>query len=301
MAVVVLGDIVVDVVAAMSGPPAPGSDRPARIRLSTGGAGANVAGWLADLGVPVHLIGRVGSDDAGRRCLAGLTDAGVRVAVALDPDTPTGSVIVLVDPDGERSMIPDRGANARLRAEDVDAALFTPGTHLHLSGYPLLHAGSHRAAVRSLELARAAGLTVSVDPASTAPLTAFGVDRFLDLTEGVDLLLPNQAEALRLTGRSDPEAAAAELARRYGAVVVTCGAQGAVWSSQGEVGRVPARPARVLDTTGAGDAFAAGLLASFVTGRDLAGCARAGALNAARAVGVVGARPPVIGPGHPSG
>ena len=296
--VVVLGDIVVDVVAAMSVPVARGSDSPAHIRYAAGGAGANVAAWLADLGEPVSLIGRVGADDAGNRCLASLTAAGVELSVAVDPEATTGTVIVLVDPDGERSMVPDRGANLGLRPADVDKRLFVPGDHLHLSGYPLLDAGSRAAAVQALTLARAAGMTISVDPASTAPILAYGTDRFLAATEGTDLLLPNRSEAELLTGRSDPHAAAEELAKRYGAAVVTCGAQGAAWATDGggggggkAAGQVPAQPARVVDTTGAGDAFAAGLLASWLAGRPLPDAVRAGAVVAARAVTHVGAQP----------
>lgn len=290
-AVVVLGDIVIDVVAAMTAPIAAGSDSRARIRYAAGGAGANVAAWLADLGVPVALIGRVGADDAGLRCLAALRGAGVRLAVTIDDDAVTGTVIVLVDADGERSMVPDRGANLNLRTQDLDERLFVATAHLHLSGYPLLDAQSRPAAVHALALARDAGMSISVDPASTAPVRAFGVDRFLAATEGVDLLVPNRAEAELLTGRSDPLAAAGQLAARYGAVVVTCGSEGAVWATGGDVGRLPAHPARVVDTTGAGDAFAAGLLEAFLAARPLPDCVRAGARAGARAVGIVGAQP----------
>lgn len=289
--VVVLGDIVVDVVATMSAPVAPGSDSPAHIRRAAGGAGANVAAWLADLGLRVSLIGRVGADDAGRRCLAALTSAGVDLAVTLDEGTATGTVIVLVDPDGERSMIPDRGANLRLNPADVAERLFGPDAHLHLSGYPLLDSGSRAAALHALASARSAGMTISVDPASTAPILAYGVECFLAATQGVDLLLPNRAEAELLTGCRDPVAAAGELANRYGAVAVTCGAQGAVWATGGSTGRVSAEPARVLDTTGAGDAFSAGLLAAWLTSEALPECVRAGTRASARAVESIGAQP----------
>lgn len=291
LSVVVIGDIVVDVVATMSGPVAAGSDSPARIRYAAGGSGANVAAWLAELEVPVALIGRVGADDAGRRCLDELRGAGIHLAVAVDPDAPTGTVIVLVDADGERSMIPDRGANLRLGVADVEGRLFAPGTHLHLSGYPLLDAGSRAAAVHALGLARDVGMTISVDPASTAPIRAYGAERFLAATEGADLLLPNLMEAELLTGCSDPLTAAGELATRYCAAVVTCGARGAVWAAGESSGRVSAQPADAVDTTGAGDAFAAGLLASWLAGRPLPECVQAGTRAAARAISVVGAQP----------
>jgi len=289
--IVVLGDIVVDVIAVLSGPVAPGSDSPAQIRYAAGGAGANVAAWLAALDVPVSLVGRVGADDAGRRCVRELADAGVEVAVVVDTEATTGTVIALVDPDGERSMVPDRGANLLLCATDIDERLFGPGAHLHLSGYPLLDSGSRSAAVHVLGLARGAGMTISVDPASAAPLRVLGAERFLALTEGADLLLPNRAEAEVLTGHSDPMSAARRLGSRYAAVVVTCGADGAVWAAGGDMGRLPAEAARVVDTTGAGDAFAAGLLEAFVTERPLAACVAAGTRLAARAVGVIGAQP----------
>lgn len=260
--VVVVGDVCTDVVAVLRGEPAPGSDRPAAITTRGGGAGANVAVHLAGLGVPVRLAGCIGDDAPGAGLTAELAAAGVGMALRTVPGVPTGTIVSLVEPDGQRSMLADRGANLHLRPDDVPA----PGTggHLHLSGYTLLDDGPRTAGLAALRAAVAAGCTVSVDPASTGPLAAYGVPRFLDDTAGTTLLLPNADEARLLTGCPDPEDAGRALARRYPLVAVSLGADGALWVAGSTVVHRPAHPATVVDTTGAGDAFAAGLLAAWL-------------------------------------
>jgi sugar/nucleoside kinase (ribokinase family) len=161
--IVVVGDLMVDVVAALPGELARGSDTPARISHSQGGSGANVAAWLAAAGADVAFAGRAGADPLGDAALAAL--AGVELAVERDPERPTGTCIVLVHPGGERTMIPDAGANEALELVELPA-----GEHLHLTGYALLRESSRPAALRALALARERGMTVSVDPSSAAPL-----------------------------------------------------------------------------------------------------------------------------------
>jgi ribokinase len=287
--VLVVGDVAVDVVARPEGPVRPGTDTPATVRTRGGGAGANVAAWLARLGVPVTLCGRVGADAAGRAQRAELTASGVDCALATDQDVPTGCIVVLVSADGERAMLPDAGANARLSAADLPDPM--PGDHLHLSGYPLLRPSSRPAALAALEAARRAGRTVSVDPASVGPLAAAGPAAFRDWTRGADLLLPNLAEARLLTGEPDPLGAARALAREYGAVVVSMGPAGALWASGREVELIPAIPTEAVDSTGAGDALAAGVLAAWLAGSSGPEAVAAGNRLAATALTHLGARP----------
>ena len=258
MTVVVVGDVATDVVAVLAGDPAPGSDRPASISTRGGGAAANVAAHLARLGTPVVLAGCVGDDPPGTGLAAELTASGVRTALRTVPGVPTGTVVSLVEPGGQRSFLADRGANLELVAGDVPAA--GPGGHLYVSGYTLLHPRPRAAGLRAIRDAVAAGCTVSVDPASTGPLAVYGADRWLADTGGATLLLPNASEARLLTGCADPEDGARALATRYPIVTVKLGADGALWAAGNLLVHRPARPTTVVDTTGAGDAFAAGLL-----------------------------------------
>jgi sugar/nucleoside kinase (ribokinase family) len=266
--IVVVGDVMADVVARHAGPLAHGSDTPATVSLRGGGAGANVASWL---GPRARLVGRVGAD-----AMAAVATNGGRLACTVDPARPTGVCVVLVGPDGERTMLPDAGANAALSPPGERGAV---AEMVYVSGYALLRRSTRAAALAWLEAARAAGARTVVDPASAAPLAAD-----LEAFDGVrcDLLLPNAAEAAVLGERL--WAIASE-------VVVKRGREGAEWTDGIRSASVPALPATVVDTTGAGDAFAAGFLSAWGAG-PVEAALEAGVALAARAVAVDGGRPP---------
>jgi ribokinase len=269
MTVVVVGDLMTDVVAWASGPLAHASDTPAQITTHPGGGGANVAAWLAACGVPTLLVARAGNDIAGRTAVAELQAEGVQTRVAIDPIRATGTVVVIVEPTGERTMLPDRAANAALAPADLPVDELRAATHLHLSGYTLLDPGSRAAGLVALEHAREAGISVSVDPASAAPIEAAGPRAFLDWVANADMLLPNLEEAMALTGARGPEAAAWALASGGRDVVITLGAGGALWSDGEQVVRAAAAEAPApVDSTGAGDAFTAGWLAARLDGAE---------------------------------
>jgi sugar/nucleoside kinase (ribokinase family) len=292
LSVVVVGDVMVDVLAAMGGPLNHGSDTPSAITTAGGGSAANVAAWLADQGVPTAYVGRVGDDALGRESVDTLRAHGVTAWVSTEDDRGTGTCVVLVEPGGERSMLPDTGANATLAPEHVPPQPFRPGGHLHLSGYTLLHEGSRDAGLAALAMAAAADMTVSVDPSSAALLELVGAARFLEMTRGVDLLLANSDEATVLSGSADVRQSAQLLGDTYREVVVKLGAEGALWQQGFIAASAPAeRIADVIDTTGAGDAFAAGFLASWLLHPEPETALAAGCRLAARAVGRVGARP----------
>jgi sugar/nucleoside kinase (ribokinase family) len=256
--IVCLGDLMVDVLALLPAPLAVGSDTPAPIASYGGGAAANVAAWAVAAGADASFVGRVGDDPLGRQAVDELTTAGVDARVTVDPGRPTGTVIVLVDPAGERTMIPSPGANDA----PLDlAALPATADWLYVSGYALLNAGSRPTARAALAAARERGWRVAVDPASAAPLAATGAGAFLEWLGSDVLVLPNADEARVLTGRGDPAEAARALADRLGEAVVKTGPAGAIWSDGRSVVAADGAPARVVDTTGAGDAFAAGFLA----------------------------------------
>ena len=248
--VVVVGDVMRDVSVRLAGTPAPGSDAPATIEVRPGGSGANAAAWLARLGERVVFAACVGDDDVGGEAARALAEDGVttRLAVA---EGHTGACVLIVAPDGERTMLTDPGANARLDPADLPRDAFAPGGHLHLSGYSLLRPGSRAAAMAALTAAHQAGMRASVDPSSTAPLRALGAEAFLGLAAGAGLVIATRAEAEVLTGAADPERAAAALAEGRDEVVLKLGAEGALWrSGAGETVRVPAAapPGPVVDT-----------------------------------------------------
>jgi sugar/nucleoside kinase (ribokinase family) len=238
-------------VVVLAGSPAPGSDRPASISTRGGGAAANVAAHLARLGTTVELAGCVGDDPPAAGLAAELAAAGVRLRLRTVPGVPTGTIVSLVEPDGQRSFLADRGANLELAAADIPRP--RAGGHLYLSGYTLLDPRPRTAGLQALRDALAAGCTVSIDPASTGPLAAYGADRWLADTAGATLLLPNASEARLLTGCRDPEDAARALADRYPVVAVKLGPDGALWASGDVLVHRPAQPTTVLDTTGAGE------------------------------------------------
>lgn len=289
--VVVVGDLVTDVVAVTGRPVADGTDTAAAISFTGGGSAANTAAWLAGTGRPVTLVAAIGDDAPGEQRLAELEAAGVRCAVVRHRAT-TGTVVVIAT-GAERTMLVDRGANALLAPDDVDRGLrgAADGVHLHLSGYPLFDERTRAAGSHALAAARAAGLTVSVDVASAGPLRQVGGAAFLSWVRGADLLFANRDEARVLVGDASPEQQARALAAVTGAAIVKLGPDGAVWSDGAVVVAVPAAPARVVDVTGAGDAFAAGALDSWLTGAAPDHVLAAATTLAAAAISGVGARP----------
>ncbi|GIM94100.1 carbohydrate kinase family protein [Paractinoplanes toevensis] len=288
---IVVGDLVTDVLVEHSGPIQIGSDTNASITVSGGGQAANTAAWLARAGVRVTLVAAVGDDPAGRDRVAELVAAGVRCAVRAHAGAPTGSVVVLAGPD-ERTMITDRGASLLLDPADVVAAITASGArHLHLSGYPLLHEGSRAAGLAALAAASERGLTTSVDAASAAPLRVVGARAFLTWVRGTDLLLCNADEAEVLAGPGTAAAQADRLTAEVRNAVVKQGAAGACWAGDGQIWRGRSTRVPMKDPTGAGDAFAAGLIAAWCSGGTPQSALAAGAALGAEAVAKVGARP----------
>ena len=292
--IVVIGDLMTDTVAHAALPLAKGSDTPAAVSMHGGGSGANVAAWLAVDGAEVAFVGRRGSDIAGRNRDMELMGYGVDARLVMDPERPTGTCVVMVTHKGDRTMMSDPGANAALSPDDLPKDLFSPGTHLHVSGYTLLNPGSRAAALAACQMASRAGMTVSVDAASPAPVARAGAESFLQMSNGASLLLVNEAEAAVLTGREDPEQAARVLTAWYPQVVMKLGAEGALFCANGPVEpvRAPALPVEhIADPTGAGDAFCAGFLPAWLNKKPPGEALASGCRLAAQALAMLGARP----------
>jgi sugar/nucleoside kinase (ribokinase family) len=297
--VVVVGDVGLDVLVRPQAGVVRGGDTPSDVRIVPGGAGGNTAAWLASAGVPVALVSRVGDDDAGAAARRRLESDGVVCRFATDTVLPTCTVVVLLE-DDERTMLPDRGANAALSPDDLDlagaaASLASTGVaadrvsaagipHLHLSGFVLLDPRSRPAGVAALESARSLGWTTSVDPQAANHVDRVGAGEFLDWAKGVDLLLPNEIEAQALGGDEAMLGAAKTAA-------VSLGAGGARWATRAHTWRVPAPSVVSGDRTGCGDAFDAGVLAAWLSGAEPEEALTRGVQLGSRAAGRTGARP----------
>jgi ribokinase len=268
MLVCTLGDLLLDIVVRLDHALVPGDDTPARTAISPGGQAANVAAWVAELGADARLIAKRADDEGGRLASAALDRLGVdlRGPVA---EAGTGTVVSLVTPDGERSMASDRGVSAALEADELDPSWFADCDHLHVSGYCLADEPARSAAARAVEFARGAGAAVSVDLSVSTVIEACGAALFRELVARLapDVVLCNEDEDLAIGGALDDTS-----------WILKRGARGARFDGEERA----ALPSLVVDTTGAGDAFAAGWI---VGGPDLALEA------AARCVATVGAMP----------
>jgi sugar/nucleoside kinase (ribokinase family) len=274
-----IGDLLLDVVIVPSGPLRPGDDVPAVVRVGGGGQAANFCAWVAALGARARLITRIGGDDVGQRLVAELRESGADVRATLGPG-PTGAIAVLVGAGGERSFATQRGAILGLRPEDLDPTSVADLNLLHVPAYSLFYQPLASATLAAVELVRSRGGLLAVDLSSAAGLTEYGVGRMTRLLTrlGPEVLFASRGEADVMGAGVD----------RLARVVVRKLGQGGC-AVDGRV--IPAPKVDVVDTTGAGDAFAAGFCLFYLRDADPVNAARNAVDVAARAVTRLGGRP----------
>ena len=268
MLIVTLGDLLLDVIVRLDEPLAAGADANAETRTTAGGQAANVAAWVAALGADARCVARRGDDPAGVWLGAALT--ALKVDVAGPVEGRTGVVVSLVAPDGERTMASDRGTATLLLRADLDPDWFACDC-LHISGYALLASPIDTAAAHAAELARSHGARLSVDLSAWTRIRAHGADRFRAQLSALapDVVFGNAEEWDELGAVGQTR-------------VVKRGASGFDVVAGKDTRQCQAPDVSVVDTTGAGDALAAGFL---VGGPELA------AEAAARCIAQVGAMP----------
>jgi len=268
-----LGDLLLDVIVRTTGPLAAGADTSVETRVASGGQAANVASWVAELGEPARFIGRQAEDAAGTLVRSLLEGRGVEPA-GPRVEGKTGVVVSLVGADGDRTMATDRGIAPELREDELDPAWFEGCRWLHLSGYSLLADPIAGAALAAARLAREGGARVSVDLSSWSAIRARGPQVFRASLEELapDVVFANEPEWELIGGA-------------YGlgeTAVVKRGSRGVAVLGAGGSEEHTAVASEVVDTTGAGDALAAGFI---VGGIEL------GLETAARCVAQLGAVP----------
>ncbi|MBL8598765.1 MAG: carbohydrate kinase family protein [Devosia sp.] len=289
--VLVVGDTITDIIVMPEGPMVRGSDRRAIIRSKPGGSAANHAVWLGRLGMDVTFVSRVAAVDLDKTG-AYFASRNVDARLAADTELPSGVLISIVDSDGERSFLTDRGANLNLSAADLPTSLLDRVKLLVVSGYCLFTEGPRAAVSALLREARERKIATAVDPASVGFLREVGPESFLKWTQGTGTIFANLDEALELTGSVDINLQMQTLGRFYDRVVLKRGVAGAaVGGRKGVALSMPAPLSDVIDTTGAGDAFAAAFLSSELKGQPLEACLKAGIAAGSEAVATIGGQP----------
>jgi len=278
--IVSIGDLVTDIRIVPEGPLEPDDDSPANITIGGGGQAANFCAWTTAFGEPSRLVTRVGDDDAGHRLVADLEAKGVEVRAVWGAAEPTGTIAVIVDSNGRRTMATQRGASVGLSPDDLDESWFRDARLLHVPAYSLFLepiASATRAAVRAV---REVSGMLSIDLSSAAGLRTYGPARMAYVLARVrpEVVFATESEASTL---GVPLESLAQVP------VVKLGAEGCR-----VFGRTISAPAvDVIDATGAGDAFAAAFCVAWLRGAEPVEAAERGVQAASESVVLAGARP----------
>jgi sugar/nucleoside kinase (ribokinase family) len=293
--VLCIGDVMLDVIARINVSPQKinfGSDTASRISTSSGGAAGNVAAWLTRTDARSAIVSHVGDDPAGAAIVTEFDALGVSHGDLVIPGETSGVVVVLVDSSGERTMFPDKGANSRLVVEDLpDLSGYQA---VYISGYALLNPLARDGVLAMIAKIKADGIPIYFDPASVGAMKDVTDKELHSWFSMMDVLFLNEEESIYLTGSVDIERALDYLLDFSQVVVIKRGSAGAIAKARGfDSISLPAVASTVIDTTGAGDSFAAGFIASFSKDRDLTAALQAGAELAADCVAIVGGRPRV--------
>ena len=259
----------------------------------SGGSAANTLAGLAALGQRCGFIGQVAADQLGQVFAHDMTALGVDFTTRTrEGEPPTARCLILVTPDGQRTMNTFLGASQYLPASALDEAMIADADILYLEGYLWDPAEPRAAMRRAIEVSRGAGRKIAFTLSDAFVIDRHGDDfRALIAAGQIDILFANEVEVSALTGEADFEAAVAKLAPQVPLLVVTRGAHGAIAVTGGTRTEVAAEPIdNVVDTTGAGDLFAAGFLSGFVQGRSIADCLTMGAVCACEIIAQVGPR-----------
>lgn len=293
-----IGDLALDVIAKLDGFGLEqlnyGSDTPSEVSTYGGGAAANVASWLIKMDTLPTLIARVGDDSIGSALIAELEGSGVRCHKRVISHLATGCVVVLVDSSGERTMLPDSGANAGLDLEDLPPLLDFSAAYI--SGYALWNKRSHQGTLDIFKKLDQAKIPIIFDPASVGTMLKFSSGKREVILASIPkskVIILNSAEAEFLSGEKELSKSLSFLTRYAEIVLIKRGDSGAIAriGDKNQVFEVAVEKVEPLDTTGAGDSFAAGFIGKWVESGDVEAAINEGNRLARECVQIIGARP----------
>ena len=266
-----------------------GNDTRTIISTHGGGAGGNVASWLAVLGNDVTMVGRIGNDAAGSATTAEFDALGISYGQIVKEGLHTGVVVCLVDPSGERTMLADNGANAGLAISDLPALDGVDA--IYLTGYAPIAPLSREGVLEMVRTINSREIPIIFDPATVGGMQGVPVEEILSWCALMDAVIMNEEEAIYLSGLSDCEAALNFFVELTPRAIIKRGSAGAIGLERGgQIISVASTTSTVVDTTGAGDAFAAGFIDAFTGRRDFSYAMERASAVAGHCVAIVGAR-----------
>ena len=261
----------------------------ASVTRCPGGSAANTVMGIADFGGTAAYAAKVGDDGNGAFYADDLRQAGVEYRIN-PADGPTGTSVILITPDGERTMLTNLAASVTLGAGDISEDLVRQAKYVYVEGYLFTGESTKAAAYRTIELAKHHGVKVAFTVSDPFLINGFK-DEFWELIRGpVDLLFCNLEEARSLTGEEDAVQCAAAIHEHAENVALTLGGDGSILMHEGRTIPIEGVAAKAIDTTGAGDMYAAGVLYGVTNGMDWGAAGRLASHAAARVVSQLGAR-----------
>jgi len=287
-----IGDAALDVIVKMQTEINVGSDTTSHISMHGGGAAANTATWLSELGHSVYFSCRLGDDAAGHAISSEFDLWKIEHRKKFLENEKTGVVVVLVDNKGERTMFPDSGANSGISESDLPSLQGFDAAYL--SGYSLFNPASTSGVLQMVNQIKKASIPLIFDPASVGTMMSFGRERAIENLAPMDIAIMNEDEARYIADCHSLHDALQYITSIVPIAVIKTGSSGAIAQIRGEkpvTSHIDAINA--VDTTGAGDAFAAGFIPVWLHSKDLLTSMNAGNEVARRCVAIIGARPSV--------
>jgi len=262
-----------------------------KINYCSGGSAANTIVGIADMGGKVAYVGKTGSDNFGLQYASELQDLGIHFGAKASNET-TGTCVVLITPDAQRTMLTNLGVSATLSPADIDEAALKKAEYVYVEGYLFAGDSTKAAALHAIALAKKNNVKVALT-ISDPFLIDICRDEFVRLMENdVDLLFCNEDEAKALTGEADPIDAAHAIHKHCANVALTLGKNGSIIMHEGKAIAIESIEVAAIDSTGAGDMYAAGVLYGITNGLSWKQAGHLGSHAAGKIVAQLGARLP---------